>query len=430
MLFEDNIIFLILKVMITFTGTLGMMGSTTKFRCVKEKPLSIIIFASYFLYVILSSYAIIYFFSYQHLLRVFILTISCPAILLLHNISDEPFPRLVFIRATHILVSLYIAGTITLLNTALHGTELSDILMRLLAYLLIILFDFHFMRRIYLDFITEIKKGWGILSLIPCALIILAVALAFYPEHYSKRPTSVVMIYLLGVVIVILYTAIGVFLSLQYHRQEIEHNRKILELQVQNIQREAADMEKLAEQTKIIRHDTRHIRSTIASLAESGDMQAILDFTGIASQKPDMPETFHYCTNALLDTTLYSYLKSAEESGILLQTSVTIPEVLPVNSAGLAICFANALGNAIECCEKLPEEKRKIIFHCIGKPKLMFEIKNPQPDRITFGRNGLPRLPEGGMEAHVRSIVAFCEKYDAFYSFTAENGWFKLMITL
>ena len=107
MLFEDNIIFLILKVMITCAGTFGMMGSTTKFRYVKEKPIRIMIFASYFIYVIISSYAIIYFFSYQHLLRVFILTISCPAILLLHNMSDEPFPRLVFIRATHILVSIY-----------------------------------------------------------------------------------------------------------------------------------------------------------------------------------------------------------------------------------------------------------------------------------------------------------------------------------
>ena len=430
MLFEDNITFLILKVMITCAGTFCMMGSTTKFRHVKEKPISIVIFVSYVIYVIISSYAIIYFFSYQLLLRVFILTISCPAILLLHNMSDEPFPRLVFIRATHILVSLYIAGTITLINTALHGTELSDILMRLLAYMLIILFDFHFMRRIYLDFITEIKKGWGILSLIPCALIILAVALAFYPEHYSKRPTSVVMIYLLGAVIVILYTAIGVFLSTQYHRQEIAQNRKILELQVQNIQREAADMDKLAKQTKIIRHDTRHILSTIASLAESGDMQAILDFTDIAGQKPVMPETFHYCTDALIDTTLCFYLKSAEESGIVLQTSVTIPDKLPVDSAGLAICFANALGNAIESCEKLPKEKRKIIFNCIGNPKLMFEIKNPQPDRITFGRNGLPMLPEGGMEAHIRSIVAFCEEYDAFYSFTAENSWFKVVVTL
>ena len=50
MLFEDNIIFLILKVTITCAGTFGMMGSTTKFRYVKEKPISIIIFASYFIY--------------------------------------------------------------------------------------------------------------------------------------------------------------------------------------------------------------------------------------------------------------------------------------------------------------------------------------------------------------------------------------------
>ena len=85
MLFEDNITFLILKVMITCAGTFGMMGSTTKFRYMKEKPRSVVIFVSYVIYVILSSYAIIYFFSYQHLLRVFILTISCPAVLLLRH---------------------------------------------------------------------------------------------------------------------------------------------------------------------------------------------------------------------------------------------------------------------------------------------------------------------------------------------------------
>lgn len=430
MLFEDNIIFLLLKVMITFIGTLGMMGSTTKFRYVKEKPVSIMIFAVYVLYVMVSSYAIIYFFSFQHLLRIFIVTISCPAIVLLHNISDEPFPRLVFIRATHILVSLYIAGTITLINTALHGTELSDILMRLLAYLIVILFDFHFVRHIYLDFITVIRKGWGILSLIPCALIILAVALAFYPEHYINRPTSVLMIYLLGAVIIVLYTAIGVYLSTQYHRQAMEQNREILKLQVQNIQREAADMEALMNQTRIIRHDTRHMLSTIATLAENGDMQAILDFIGVADENPDMPETSCYCTDALLDTTLCSYFKMAEESGIRLQTSLAIPDSLPVDSAGLAICFANALGNAIEGCERLPEEERKIIVKCIEKPKLMFEIKSSYSGRITFDRNGLPHSPEGGMEIHIRSIAAFCEKHDAFYSFTAEGGWFKITVAL
>lgn len=430
MLFEDNISFLVLKVLITCAGTFGMMGSTVKYRFVKEKPVSIIIFGAYVLYSIISTYAIIYFLDYEHFLRVFILTISCPAVLLLHNISDEPFPRLVFTRATHILASLYIAATITLTNTALQGTELSDILMRLLVYLLVILLDFHYVRPVYLDFISKIRKGWGALSLIPCALIILAVVLAFYPEHYTRRPTGILMIYLLGVVIVILYATIGLYLSLQYQRQSAEQNREILKLQIQNLQREAADIENLVNQTKIIRHDTRHMLSTIASLAESGDMQAILDFIGIADKSPDVPETSHYCRDPLLDTTLCSYFKAAEESGILLQTSLAIPDTLPVDSAGLAICFANALGNAIEYCKELPEKERKIVFKCIAKPKLMFEIGSPYQGRIILDRNGLPKSPEGGVGTHIRSIVAFCERHDAFYSFTAENGWFKVTVAL
>ena len=64
MLFEENISFLILKVLITCAGTFGMMGSTVKYRFVKEKPVSIIIFGAYVLYIAVSTYAIIYFFDY------------------------------------------------------------------------------------------------------------------------------------------------------------------------------------------------------------------------------------------------------------------------------------------------------------------------------------------------------------------------------
>ncbi|MDO4165831.1 MAG: GHKL domain-containing protein [Eubacteriales bacterium] len=348
----------------------------------------------------------------------------------MHNISNEPFPRLVFTRTTHILVSLYIAATVTLLNTALHGTELSDILLRLLVYLLIILFDFHFVRRIYLDSISMVRKGWGVLSLIPCALIILAVTLAFYPEHYTKRPEGIVMIYLLGAVIVIIYAAIGGYLFMQYHRLAAEQNREILEWQVQNIQRETANIETLAEQTRIIRHDTRHILSTIGFLAENKDMQAILDFIKTTAKIPDIPEAFHYCNDPVLDATLSSYLKSAKESGISLETSLSIPDKLPVDSAELAICFANALENAIKCCENLPENERKIIVKCIYKPKLMFEIANPYKGKITFDKNNLPKSSESSLKIGSRSIMAFCEKHDAFYAFTAENGWFKVTVAL
>lgn len=66
---------------------------------------------------------------------------------------------------------------------------------------------------------------------------------------------------------------------------------------------------------------------------------------------------------------------------------IAIPETLPVDSAELSICFANALENAIKACEKLPTNERKIIIRCIHKPAFMFEIKNPYQGKVSLGRN-------------------------------------------
>ncbi len=430
MLFENNIIFLVLKVLVTFLGTIAMMLSTTDYSLAKRKLISTAILGGFSFYAILSTYAIIYFLDYEHFLRLFIITISCPAVFLLHNISDEPLPRLVFVRATHILLSLYIAATITLLNTALHGTELSDILLRLLAYLLVVLLDCHFVRHIYLDIIRTIPTGWGILSLIPCALIILGVTIAFYPEHYTKRPASVVLIYLLGVVIVIIYSTICGYLWLQYHQTASEQNRKILELQVQNIQEKTAYIESLAEQAKIIRHDMRHMLTTIASLAESGNAQAILDYVNTTAAPCEVPPPAHYCNDPILNAVFSSYLGQAKLMGISLETSLSIPDTLPIDSAELGICFANALMNAIKANEKLPNNEKRLIVKCIHKPKLMFEIMNPYRGKITFDKNNIPSSSEISLKISTRSIMAFCQRHNAVFSFTADNGWFKVMVAL
>lgn len=431
MLFEDNLTFLVLKILIIFVGTIAMMVSTTHFKMIQKKTVCIAVILGYAVFVVLSTFLIIYYFDYEHFLRVFILTISCPAVLLLHYISDEPFAKLVFTGATHILVSLYISATVTLMNTALHGNELSDILLRLLSYLLATLFVFHFVRHILLDFVGTIKKGWGVLSLIPCAFIILSVTVALYPEHYTKRPLSIVTIYLLGAVIVAVYFSIGRYLSMQYGRLQSEQNKEILELQLENIQRENADIEALEKQTKIIRHDLRHILSTVATLAESGDTQAILDFVeNTAGLSEDVPKPRQYCSDPILDATLSGYLASAREAGIELETSLSIPSVLPVDSSELSVCFANMLENAIHACMEFPEGERKMSVRCIHSPKLMFEVIYPFHGKMPLDKKGLPKAPDGGLNSSFRSIASFCDRHNAVYSFTAENNRFQIMVAL
>lgn len=429
MLFEDNLPFLVLKTIVTYVATMAMMFSTTNFKVVRKKAVNVAMISGCVVFTVLANYLILILLGWEPFLRLFILTISCPTILLLYIVSDEPFARLVFSHVTHILVSLYIAVTVTLINTAMHGTQLSDILLRILFYLPVVLFDFYFTRQLWFDFVRMVKKGWGFLVLISCAFIVLFLTTALYPEHYTRRPTGVLLLYLLAVVITTVYLSIGSYLFTQYGRQQAEQNRALLELQVENIRREHAGIEALEKQTKILRHDLRHMLSTIASLAKNGDTQTILAFIeNMDELSRDIPKATHDCGEAILDTTLTGYLASAKEKGIALETSLSIPDALPVDGAELAVCLANMLDITIRLCEKLPEEERKLTVRCSHSPGLRLEVGCPVLNETQFDKKGLPA--DGSLHGSAHSIAAFCDRNGADCSFEAESGWFQIIVIL
>ena len=428
MLFEDNLAFLIMKVLVTYAGTMAMMFSTMSFKVIRKK-LSATLFFVYSIFIVLSTYFIIVLFGWDQLLKVFIFTISLPTILLLFFISDEPFARIAFLHLSHILFSMYIAFSVTLINSALHGTELLDILLRILFYLPVALFVFFIMRHIWLDFVSMVKKGWGILVLIPCAFIFLFLTVALYPEHYTKRPTSIVMLYLLGVVVTTVYISIGSYLMMQYRRQMHEYNKELLELQVENIRKENASIAALEKQIKIIRHDLRHMLSAILILAESGEAKAILDYienNDVLSF--DIPASNHYSNNSILDAALTGYLESAKNQGITVETSISIPEILPVDGIELAMCFANMLEIAIQSCKKLTKQEMKLTVSCTHSPDLTFEVICPIQNKKN--KRGIFTTQDSRVNNSIQSIVTFCDRNDAAYSFMAENNLLQITVSL
>ncbi len=428
MLFEDNIPYLVLKVLITILGTFCMSASTSRFRSNHQK--CFLVFAVYLASTMAVSFCIIYFCGYMLFSWAFLFVTTLPAVFMLFMIFDESPARLIFTCTSHILFSLYVAASVTLLNALIHGNELTDIVLRLLAYSAMILLEFLFLRHIFLQIADTITKGWAILSPIPCAFIILSVTIGQFPTNYTKTPSSIVLIYLLGGVIIIIYYAILKYLWTQYHLSMKEHNCEILELQLQNIKSQAADMKRKTEIAQMLRQDTLHMLSAVGTLAKAGNTKAILDYVRETSSFNNTAASARYCSDPILNATLSTYLGRAENSGIMIELHLSIPDMLPVDSAELSICFANALENAINACEKLLKNERKIIVKCIHKPKLMFEISNPYKGKVAFARNGLPYSSKTGHGIGTRSIMAFCEKYNAFYEFTAEGGWFRITVAL
>lgn len=275
-----------------------------------------------------------------------------------------------------------------------------------------------------------IETGWLVLALIPCSLMVLSVALAAYPVHFTENPTGVFFIYLLGAVIVIIYFSVFQYLFMQYRFQAAKQNMELLEFQVENLKEKMTQDAAAAEQSRIDKHDTRHRFQTIAHLLENEKTSEALDYiTQYVSQTQTDPPV-SYCKDVLLNATLSSYFGQAKKAGITLEAYLSIPDTLPVDSGEFSIVIANALENAIKACCSFPKEQRIIVCRCIHKPKLMLEISNPCSDGIAFSEDGIPLSKEQEHGIGTRSILAFCKKYDAFCSFCVENNQFVLKVVL
>ena len=428
MIFDNNMAYQTYRVLISIFGTLGMIISITPMK--KSCKRNLLILGSYIVYAVVFSSLSLRFFGFLPFLRSAVLTVSLPGVISIYMTADTTVSRHIFKCLSQLLLSLYLIISMTLVNTLFKGTLLSSAILLLFAYAAMIFVEFFFLRNYFLNRIEIITRGWGILALIPSSFLLFVMALALYPAHYTQNPSFVILFYLTGAVILIIYYAVFQYLLTQYQYQLDKRNVEILEIQMQGIKKHAEDTKRNAEEVRRVWQDTHQMLSGIAALAREGNAEAILSFVAESSALDLLAAPSHYCSDPILNATLTTYLGKAEKSGITVKLHFSIPEILPVDSAELSICFANALENAIKACEKLPENERKIIISCIHKPAFMFEIKNPYKGQITFGKNGLPNSNRTDHGIGTRSIMAFCEKHNAFYDFSTEGGWFRVMITL
>ncbi|MEI3229242.1 MAG: ATP-binding protein [Lachnospiraceae bacterium] len=428
MIFDNNMAYQTYRVLISIFGTLGMLISTTPMKISHKKNL--LILGGYAVYAVVVSSLSIRFLGFLTFMRSAAFTVSLPGVVIIYMAADISLSRHIFTCLSQLLLSLYLIISVTLLNTLFGGSLLSSAILLFIAYPVLIFLEFFLFRNFFLNRIEIIAKGWGILAMIPISFFLFVMVLALYPVHYTQNPSFVVLFYLTGAVILIIYYTVFQYLWTQYQYQMDVQNREILEIQMQGIKKHAMDTKRNAEEVRRVYQDTHQMLSSIAALAKEGNAKAILNFIADSSALPLLSAPAHYCSDPILNATLTAYLSKAETSGITVNLHLAIPKTLPVDSAELSICFANALENAIKACEKLPTNERKIIIRCIHKPAFMFEIKNPYQGKVSLGRNGLPDSTKMGHGIGTRSIMAFCEKHNAFYDFSAEGGWFRVMVSL
>lgn len=138
--------------------------------------------------------------------------------------------------------------------------------------------------------------------------------------------------------------------------------------------------------------------------------------------------------NEVLDTILTEKSLYCKEKGIIVSCVADGGLLSFMENMDLYSLFGNALDNAIEAVEKLPEEGMRQIDVLIYKQQsfLVINILNPVGEKLIF-EEGLPVTTKADKNFHgfgVRSMKYVVKKYDGFLNASEEDGCFSLKMLI
>lgn len=408
--------------------TVGMMSSLTEFRFGWKKLLGILI--GYNIWVVVSSLALLWLGGELLLLRVFFVTISIPATILVYWAANDTPSQAVFNYMTQIMLSLLLMSVIRQLTEFFGFSGFVNILLMGVCYIPIIYLEYHFLRKPFRMVIQALPTRWNLLTLIPgvfcCYLIFLASWPVFYLESNQQR------VYLYAAVIPLIIVYIVLFRSLisQYNSQLERQNAELMRIQISALKEKLKRVDEVEESLRVQRHDQRHRLQIITELVTRGDQEAALNFLVAAQKRLDDQKVSHWCRLPVLDAVFSSYFDQAQNQGIQVEAKISLTDTLPVDEDELAIVLANALENAIHANLELPSAQRVIRCKMVGSPSIMMEISNPCTGDVSFNSDGLPVAQQEGHGLGTQSISAFCQKNGAVCQFALADGWFTFQLIL
>ncbi|MBR0063130.1 MAG: sensor histidine kinase [Oscillospiraceae bacterium] len=212
-----------------------------------------------------------------------------------------------------------------------------------------------------------------------------------------------------------------------YSRRERNALQNVLNTQYANFRANQESINIVNQKYHDLKHQIALLRSSI------GDDKK-LEYLDEVEREIGAFEAQNKTGNEILDTILTGKSLYCHEHGITL-TCVADGKLLDFLSVmDMSAIFGNALDNAIESVEKLPDPAQRLIHVTLSRQKGFASIivRNRYGEEPHFS-GALPVTSKGDRENHgygLRSIVATAEKHGGTATVGVKDGWFSLNVLL
>lgn len=255
----------------------------------------------------------------------------------------------------------------------------------------------------------------GLAAMPLCALI--AVVLLTAHKYESSAVNTVALNQGLVVLPFALFTSLMLLLAISVlaHQERLERASQLASLRETYYQ----GLQQQETQVRRLRHDLRNHLTVLQGLLEAGENHQALDYLHQICGSPALQPGGRICENKTANVVLSTKREELERQGIAADFGVSLPEKLPIADTDLCALIGNALDNAMEGVQGVPNPK--VTVRCkADKGLFMLRVLNPvggtvHPDLSTtkadkqahgFGLSGMEEIARryhGTQEAKVRN---------------------------
>jgi len=377
---------------------------------------------------LLVNFVMLFILGPQKMSTLLLLTCSLPSLVFFLVLAKHRDGRFFFTFCLADTLVLEIMHMTTVLDFFLGNTYIFMFAARLILCPLLAWAMFKWVRPLYLDLQNKVHKGWYIFTAIALLFYVVLSMFISIPTMITQRPEQLPIFVLLLILLPTIYIHIFSTLRRQHLLYQTTEREDILQVQVASMRSRIDEFTAANDSLREERHNFRHKMQAVVALVENEQFEELKAMAQEYTNTPPEKPLESYCSHAILDAVLSSYLQQAKRKGIRVNTKINFPDSLPANESELATVFANAIENAIHACEQIEPAKRYIEVTVLTQPCFMLQVRNSFDGVIAFDEDEVPISPKKGHGFGTRSVVTFCERNNAFYEFKTEDKDFFLKI--
>lgn len=232
---------------------------------------------------------------------------------------------------------------------------------------------------------------------------------------------------ILGTVFVTAVLAVAITVKLVTRFQE----KRIGEYQDKVLKTQRDEVQSIYRTMRGWRHDYHNHMQTIKAYLSMGQVEETLTYLDHLEEDLDAVDIAIRTGNVSVDAIVSSKLSVAAKKQIAVDCTAKMPEQVQVTDVDLCTVLGNLLDNAIESCEKVPEENRFIrLYIGVFKKQLYLSVTNATPESRRKKLSELVSEKKGSHGFGLRRIDLVAEKNHGFVNRKNEPGVFATEVML